>query len=133
MEFLGIGPLELFFILLIALIVLGPKDMVKAGKTIGRFLRRLVTSPNWRVLQEASREIRHLPEKLMREAGLEEIKSELPDAQIIRREVGFEDMKQDLNRLQDDLPEWTTPPPAPSSSDDEGSQASQGHPDNKAL
>ena len=34
MEILGIGPLELFFILIIALIVLGPNDMVKAGRIL---------------------------------------------------------------------------------------------------
>lgn len=133
MEFLGIGPLELFFILLIALIVLGPNDMVKAGKTIGRFLRRLVTSPNWRALQEASREIRHLPEKLMREAGLEEIRNELPDVQIIQHEIGFEEMKQELNRLRDDLPEWTTPPGAIDGKDKEKEESPQEHSDNKTL
>ena len=53
MEFLGIGPLELFFIVVIALIVLGPKDMVKAGRTLGRFLRSLVTSPSYRTIQQS--------------------------------------------------------------------------------
>jgi Sec-independent protein translocase protein TatA len=38
MEILGIGPLELVFILLIAVIVLGPGDVVKTRRTIGRFL-----------------------------------------------------------------------------------------------
>jgi Sec-independent protein translocase protein TatA len=36
MDFLGVGPLELLFILLIALIVLGPNDMVKTGRTLGK-------------------------------------------------------------------------------------------------
>jgi uncharacterized protein YjiS (DUF1127 family) len=72
MEILGIGPLELFFILIIALIVLGPKDMVKAGRTIGRFLRSLVTSPTWRAVSRTSTELRNLPNKLIRDAGLEE-------------------------------------------------------------
>ena len=35
MEILGIGPMELFFIVLLAMIILGPKDMVKAGRTLG--------------------------------------------------------------------------------------------------
>jgi Sec-independent protein translocase protein TatA len=34
MEILGIGMSELVFVVIIALIVLGPKDMQKAGKTI---------------------------------------------------------------------------------------------------
>ena len=54
MEVFGIGPLELLFILLIALIILGPSDMVKAGLTLGRFLRKIITSPEWRTVQKAS-------------------------------------------------------------------------------
>jgi len=69
MEILGIGMSELVFIIIIALILLGPKDMQKAGKTIGRFLRNVVTSDGWRAFQQTSREIRTLPTRLMREAN----------------------------------------------------------------
>jgi Sec-independent protein translocase protein TatA len=69
MSILGIGPLELFFIVIIALIVLGPRDMVKAGRSIGRLLRRTIFSPTWMNVQN---KVRNLPYELMREAGLEE-------------------------------------------------------------
>ncbi|MBL8064156.1 MAG: hypothetical protein JNK32_14095 [Anaerolineales bacterium] len=71
MEILGIGMPELIFIVIIALIILGPRDMQKAGKTIGKFLRDLVTSDSWKVFQQTSRELRTLPNKLMREANEE--------------------------------------------------------------
>jgi sec-independent protein translocase protein TatB len=71
MEILGIGAPELVFIIIIALIVLGPKDMQKAGKTIGRWLNNLVRSDGWKVFQQTSNEIRTLPNKLMREANME--------------------------------------------------------------
>lgn len=71
MEFLGIGAPELIFILLIAIIVLGPKDMQKAGKTIGRWLNQLVRSDGWRALQQTSREIRKLPTTLMKESNID--------------------------------------------------------------
>ena len=71
MEILGIGPSELLFIIIIALIVLGPKDMQKAGKTVGRWLNNLVRSDGWKAFQQTSREIRTLPTKLMRDANLE--------------------------------------------------------------
>jgi sec-independent protein translocase protein TatB len=74
MEIFGIGPQELFFILLIAIIVLGPKDMQKAGKTVGRWLNRFMRSDGWRAFQRASREIRSMPTTWMREANLEELK-----------------------------------------------------------
>jgi Sec-independent protein translocase protein TatA len=108
MEILGVGPLEFIFILLIALIVLGPTDMVKAGKTIGRFLRRLVISPGWRNFQQASRELRTLPNKLMRDAGLEE---ELEALREISRETSLPRLGNTLQSLDRDISSWTTPPP----------------------
>lgn len=71
MEILGIGFSELAFILLIALIILGPKDMQKAGRTIGRWLNQLVLSDSWKVFQKTSTELRNLPRNLMREANME--------------------------------------------------------------
>jgi sec-independent protein translocase protein TatB len=73
MEILGIGASELIFIILIAIIVLGPKDMQKAGKTVGRWLNQFVRSDGWKALQRASKEIRNLPTNLMREANIEEL------------------------------------------------------------
>jgi len=127
MEILGVGPLELFFILIIALIVLGPNDMVKAGRTLGRFLRRLVTSPTWQIVQETSRNLRYLPNKLMREAGMEE---EMEDVKKISREVSLDkeaamlrslrsplstiddEIKQETQLAVQDFSAWTTPAPA---------------------
>ena len=74
MEILGVGPTELLFIIVLALIILGPKDMQKAGRTVGRWLRQVVTSDGWKFFQQTSREIQTLPNRLMREAALEELK-----------------------------------------------------------
>jgi len=75
MEILGIGPSELLLIVVLALIVLGPRDMQNAGRTIGRWLRKVVTSDGWKAFQQTSREIQTLPNRLMREAALEELES----------------------------------------------------------
>ncbi|OGO63222.1 MAG: hypothetical protein A2029_15795, partial [Chloroflexi bacterium RBG_19FT_COMBO_47_9] len=105
MEILGIGPLELFFILLIALIVLGPGDTVKAGRTLGRFLRKIVTSPEWRTIQKASRELRYLPNKLMREASLEDLSKDFADINKIGGQLSNE-----VKKVENDISSWTTPP-----------------------
>ncbi len=110
MDLLGIGPLELLFIILIALIVLGPRDMVKAGRNLGRFLRRIATSQEWRTVQQASREFRHLPNKLMRDAGLEEIQDNL-NKQLSDISQINTNIKNDINKAQSGLSPWTTPPP----------------------
>ena len=52
MEIFGVGTSELIFIILIAIIVLGPKDMQKAGRTIGRFLNQLIKSDSWKIFQQ---------------------------------------------------------------------------------
>lgn len=85
MEILGIGMPELVFIVIIALIILGPKDMQKAGKTIGKFLRNLVTSDGWKLFQQTSRDLRTLPNRLMREANeeLDQVNKELKNAAAI--------------------------------------------------
>jgi sec-independent protein translocase protein TatB len=74
MEILGIGPSELVFIVIIAIIVLGPRDMQKAGRSIGKWLRKVVTSDGWKLFQQTSREIQTLPNRLMREAALDELR-----------------------------------------------------------
>lgn len=107
MDILGIGPLELIFIIIIALIVLGPKDMIKAGRSIGRFLRQVVTSSTWRAVTQTSNELRTLPNKLIREAGLEE---ELKDIQNATQEVLPKNLNSDLNQWKQDISSWTTPP-----------------------
>jgi Sec-independent protein translocase protein TatA len=118
MEFLGIGPMELIFILILALIVLGPRDMVKTGRTAGRLLRQIVTSPMWRSIQQTSKEMRVLPTKLMREAGLEEeakaISQGLKD--LDPRSIGGDMAKNMIfpeglppTIHEPDLSSWTTP------------------------
>jgi Sec-independent protein translocase protein TatA len=74
MEILGIGPSELLFIVVLALIILGPREMQKTGRTIGKWLRQVVTSDGWKFFQQTSREIQTLPNRLMRDAALEELK-----------------------------------------------------------
>jgi Sec-independent protein translocase protein TatA len=120
MEILGIGPLELFFIVIIALIVLGPKDMVKAGKTIGNTLRKVVSSSSWHTIQQASRDLKHLPNKLMTEAGLDEIEKELGVNKIseelkdiekdIKKDMDIAQIDKELKEVHKDISDWTTPP-----------------------
>jgi len=130
MEILGIGPLELLFILLIALIVLGPGDMVKAGRTLGRFLRKIITSSEWRTVQKASRELRYLPNRLMREASLEDLSNDLKEVNKIGGQISSE-----VKKVEMDLSSWTTPPkPAEQKTDQsETENPPENTPDEKNL
>ncbi|MHB8134501.1 MAG: hypothetical protein ACYDH1_09800 [Anaerolineaceae bacterium] len=85
MNILGIGPLELVLILIIAILVLGPQQMVVTARKAGALVRKVVKSPIWGTIMDTSREIRDIPTKLVREAGLDEdIKDIQSTAQSIR-------------------------------------------------
>ncbi len=118
MEFLGIGPSELFFIILIAIIILGPKDMQKAGKTVGRWLNQFIRSDGYKALQRASREIRNLPTTLMREANIDEIQSLGRDIQKdLRQSIDPRNMTPTVPPSQNVPPSnaaETSPEPTPS-------------------
>ncbi len=73
MNFFGIGALEFLFILTIALIIIGPKDIGKHARSAGRFLNRFYRSDTWRLVRDTSRNLRTLPNRLAREAALEEL------------------------------------------------------------
>lgn len=78
MEILGIGPMELLLVLLLALALVGPRDLGKHARGLGRALRRLYHSEEWAAVQQASRNLRSLPSRLAREAELEELDAARP-------------------------------------------------------
>ena len=102
MDFLGVGPLELFFILFIALIIFGPNDIVKAGKTVGSFMRKMITSDGWKAFQQARKGMSDLPTTLMREAGIEE--------EELRQLSGMTDLENATDDIENQISQWTTPP-----------------------
>jgi Sec-independent protein translocase protein TatA len=88
MEFLGIGPLELLLIFVLALILLGPKDMVATAKKAAAAIRKLTQSEVWKDAVDSSREIRQFPTQIMKDTGLED---------ELRK------INRDLNRSQEEV------------------------------
>ena len=74
MNFFGIGGLEFLFILVIILLVAGPKDIAKTARNLGRLLNRVYRSPSYHAIRRASDELRDLPKRLVEEAQLEDLK-----------------------------------------------------------
>jgi hypothetical protein len=75
--------------------------MIKAGRTIGRWLRSLVTSPSYRTIQQVSNDLRNLPNRLMREAGFDE--NGQPFAEQIRQELGMKEIQEAVIGVQNDI------------------------------
>ena len=103
MEIFGIGILEVILIVLIALIFLGPQDTVKAGRNLGRAVRRFFSSEEWRTLLQASKEIRTIPEKLLEETGLDHPEDIFPSEAEIRQEAGLDDLEKNMAEWNADL------------------------------
>ncbi len=73
MNIFGIGPLEIIFVLIIGILFLGPEGMIEAGHKLGKFMSSTIRSPWWQNIRRGVNEIQHLPQRLMREAELEEL------------------------------------------------------------
>lgn len=105
MDFLGVGPLELILIIVLALVLVGPRDMARLGRDAGRFLNRLYRSPAWRTMNDASRELRNLPTRLAREAELDTLQRDLEQA--------GQGLQQDVQAASEGMGAWTTPAARP--------------------
>ncbi len=73
MNIFGIGPLEIIFVLIIGILFLGPEGMIEAGHKLGKFMSSTIRSSWWQNVRRGVNEIQHLPQRLMREAELEEL------------------------------------------------------------
>lgn len=72
MKFFNLGLAEIIFIVILALIILGPGNMVKTAREVGAFFRRITKSPYWQEVWATRRELNEIPKILAREANLDE-------------------------------------------------------------
>jgi len=82
MQILNIGPLELLFILIIAFVVLGPNESVRAASRVGKFISQVMRSPIWSDIVNTSRDLKQLPRKIIKEAEITE------DIERFQKDVG---------------------------------------------
>lgn len=81
----NIGASELILLLLIAFIVVGPKDLPKIARALGRLVRS----------------VRAMVEEVRRETGIEEIEADMRGAeQSLKRDLHATDIRPDLQKAQ---------------------------------
>lgn len=112
MNIFGIGPFEIVLILLVAFIFLGPRDMAKTGRTIGRFLRKIVMSSEWRAIRQVAHEIQTTPNRLIREAGIEEMEQMRQELKSLdpMKPMGKSPANPRPVEAENSLDAWTQPP-----------------------
>ena len=124
MDILGIGIPEIIFILIIMLIVMGPNDMVKMGRSIGKLVRRIMLSDAWQAVRRTSQELREIPTRFVREAGLDELQELQKELKADVDSIGNiqNELKEEVEQIKRDLPKekidlgieaWTKPPSKP--------------------
>lgn len=123
MSLLGIGPLELVFILLVAIILIGPRDLGRVARSAGQVLRRIYRSEAWQALTQMSRSLRNLPDTLAREAELDELTDIQRTAASVKEDLvrDMDPLRQDIRALDESIehaPSSPVPPPHPNTSTD---------------
>ncbi|HPS41969.1 MAG TPA: twin-arginine translocase TatA/TatE family subunit [Anaerolineaceae bacterium] len=77
MKIFNLGLAEIIFIIIIALILFGPDNMVKTAREAGAFIRRVTKSPYWKEVWATKREIDEIPKMLREEVKLDETLKDL--------------------------------------------------------
>ena len=72
MKFFNLGLPEIILIVVLALIIFGPGNMVKTAKEAGVLIRKITKSPYWQEVWATKRELNEIPKMLAKEAQLDE-------------------------------------------------------------
>ncbi|MDO5378131.1 MAG: Sec-independent protein translocase protein TatB [Clostridia bacterium] len=84
----NIGAAELILLLLIAFVVVGPKDLPKVARALGRFVRY----------------IREMIEEVKKETGFDEVADELKGVERdVKQTIKSADIRPDLQKMQLDI------------------------------
>ncbi len=73
MNLFGLGTGELVFLLILGFLLLGPEEMQRLARMLGRLLRRLYMSTFWRMTVRLRYEFESYLREEIRRAGLEEL------------------------------------------------------------
>jgi sec-independent protein translocase protein TatB len=106
MELFNIGPVEFLLIIIVMFILLGPDGMIRTARQIGSWIRVIIRSPMWRDIMGYSQEIRELPQKIVRETGLDEDLAEIKrTTQLATDEVkqSMQDANQEVKNSLDEV------------------------------
>lgn len=79
MKIFGIGAFEIFLIIFLMLLLLGPKEMISASRKMGRLIRQVRRSGLWQEINTIAGYFRNLPDYLAEQAKLDELEADLEE------------------------------------------------------
>lgn len=99
--FCGLGLPEIIILVLISFVFIGPERSRELAITLGRWLRRVITSAWWREFNQLANSLRDLPNTLVRmselEDSLRQMKTDLDQATQIDLDLTMPGMPQPPN------------------------------------
>lgn len=106
MQIFNLGFGEILFIILIAVIVLGPERIVASSRRSGRWIRAVTSNRMWHEIVATSHELREIPNQLMVESGLREDFSNIQTGiSSFNRETSTE-LAESIDKVQIDAPSY---------------------------
>jgi len=106
MKVFNIGLGEILFIIILAVIIFGPENLVKSAREMGVFLRKVTKSRYWQEVWATRRDLEEIPRMLAKEANLKETLRELDlDTKGVSSQVSGA-----VTDLINEVDEKTTPP-----------------------
>jgi len=107
MKVFNIGIGEIIFILLLVVIIFGPKSLVKTAREAGAFLRKMTQSPYWKEVWATRRELEEIPKMIAKEAQLDVTMRELDhDTRNLSSSVSsaVNDLIREVDKTGNDAP-----------------------------
>jgi len=105
MNVLGVGLLEILLILILGLLVLGPKGMIKAAKLAGKYLHKLYQSEFWKLAQGSRTAVEKYTRELQLTGEMEKIKAELSQLDPAEKEGLAQGSPPPANQKKRTLPD----------------------------
>lgn len=99
MNILGVGPVEIIVVLVLALLVLGPEGMIRAGRTMGKLLGQMYSSEYWQAIRGSGNFWDKLTEDLGIKTDIQKMQSELSTSDLPRLE-DLDDIKSRTPAIQ---------------------------------
>ena len=107
----GIGFPELIFIFILVVVLIGPERTKEAAQKAGKALGKILRSQWWADLQMIQKNIRDLPNTLVRMAEIEEIQNDLKQSlDSIQNNINTEaqEISDEINKLNNQIHETNT-------------------------
>ncbi len=86
----GIGTAEIFFLIIMLLLLFKPEDLVSVGKSIGKFYNSFKKSGLWKSFRNLRQSVKNVGQDFINESGIEELQREFDvtlDIETIRKEL----------------------------------------------